>query len=75
MKRMPEPRRRSNSWGSSSNSSTDTADTELRDWTYTNGSGNRNSDAGEQDEVQRKRREGRRVRDKIAERTWREFWG
>ncbi|KAH7396019.1 hypothetical protein BKA64DRAFT_709389 [Cadophora sp. MPI-SDFR-AT-0126] len=74
--RTPELMRRT-SWGSvsssssSSSSSADTADTELREWDYRR----RRGTGGEQDEVERKRCEGKRVRDRLAERTWREFWG
>ncbi|KAK0101258.1 hypothetical protein ONS95_006436 [Cadophora gregata] len=69
----PELMRRT-SWGSvSSSSSASTADTELREWDYRGTK--RRSTAGEQDEVERKRWEGRRMRDRLAERTWREFWG
>lgn len=69
--RIPELLRRT-SWASSSSSSSsaDTADTELREWNY-----RRRSTGGGQDEVERKRWETRALRDRMAERTWREFWG
>ncbi|KAJ5053929.1 uncharacterized protein L3040_000219 [Drepanopeziza brunnea f. sp. 'multigermtubi'] len=68
----PLPLSRRTSWGSvvsasSSTDTTDTTDTELRPWDY--------SRRREQDEVRRKRQEGSVLKDRLAERTWREFWG
>ncbi|KAI9056040.1 hypothetical protein LZ554_000971 [Drepanopeziza brunnea f. sp. 'monogermtubi'] len=68
----PLPLSRRTSWGSevsasSSTDTTDTTDTELRPWDY--------SRQREQDEVRRKRQEGSVLKDRLAERTWREFWG
>ncbi|KAH7360108.1 hypothetical protein BKA65DRAFT_473277 [Rhexocercosporidium sp. MPI-PUGE-AT-0058] len=65
LERTPELMRRT-SWGSSSSSSSaDTADTELREWNY-----RRRSIGGAQDEVERKRWEGRAMRDRIEDAVW-----
>jgi hypothetical protein len=64
--------RRSSCGSTTSVSSTETIDTELQPWRYTD---YRKSRGREQDEVVRKRRETSAKRDRQADRAWKEFWG